>query len=281
MMDLAALPAPAVVEPLDFERILADIKADLLRRLPDLADALALESEPLVKLMEAFAYRELLYRARVNDAARAHLLAFAAGGDLDQLAALFGVVRQQDETDDRLRARLQLRIAALAGQGTREYYEYQAMTASSNVRAARADSPMPGSVRVVLWLADATVDSAPAVQAALNADGARMLGVPVTVGVARGRPIDVRARIWRTVKAIPGLADTLISRLQARLADLLTQQAQLGGVVSRSWFMAALHAEGVAAVEFLPGDAPPAAVQMGFDEYPALGQVDLIDAGAL
>ena len=99
MTDLATLPAPQIIEPLDFEQILADLKADILDRAPELAEVLALESDPIVKLLEACAYRELLYRARVNDAARAHLLAFATGGDLDHLAAQYGVTRQDGEAD--------------------------------------------------------------------------------------------------------------------------------------------------------------------------------------
>ena len=115
ILDTSALPSPAVVELLDFEAIVADIKADLLARYPEAATVLDLESEPLVKLLESFAFRELLFRARVNDAARAHLLAFATGADLDHLGALFGVSRMTGETDDRLRVRIQLRIAAIAG----------------------------------------------------------------------------------------------------------------------------------------------------------------------
>src|SRR5256885_10009568 len=67
---LDALPQPGVVETLDFERILDAHRADLLARHPEAAEVLALESEPLNKLLEAHAYRELLYRARVNDVDR-------------------------------------------------------------------------------------------------------------------------------------------------------------------------------------------------------------------
>ena len=90
---LDALPPPGVVETLDFERILDAHRADLLARHPEAAEVLALESEPLNKLLEAHAYRELLYRARVNDAARAHLIAFAQGSDLDHKGAFYDVAR--------------------------------------------------------------------------------------------------------------------------------------------------------------------------------------------
>jgi phage-related baseplate assembly protein len=49
-IDLSRLPAPAVIEPLDFEQILSALKADLISRDPELADTLSLESEPLTKL---------------------------------------------------------------------------------------------------------------------------------------------------------------------------------------------------------------------------------------
>ena len=76
-IDLSGLPAPAVVEPLDAEAIIAEAKAWLLAVMPSLADTLDLESEPVTKLIELLSYRELLVRARVNDGARATMLATA------------------------------------------------------------------------------------------------------------------------------------------------------------------------------------------------------------
>ena len=120
---LDALPPPGVVETLDFERILDAHRADLLARHPEAAEVLALECEPLNKLLEAHAYRELLYRARVNDAARAHLIAFAQGSDLDHKGAFYDVARLPGESDERYRQRILLRVRALAGSGTAEHYE--------------------------------------------------------------------------------------------------------------------------------------------------------------
>lgn len=276
-MNMATLPEPSVVETLDFEAILADMKADLLQRYPEAAAVLNLESEPLVKLMEAFAFRELLYRARVNDAARAHLLVYATGTDLDYLAGMFGITRMSAEPDERLRLRVQLRIAALAGQGTKEHYELVAMSASTNVRAAFAAQQAPGHVHVVLWLHDVTLPTAAEVMDALNAESARMLGVVLTVGVATPRRIDVHARIWRTAAASP----RLLADLQALLAANLSSTAALGRGVARSWITTLLHVEGVAAVEYVGDAAPPATTQLAADEYPVLGDVQLLDMGVL
>lgn len=276
-MSTTALTAPSVVETLDFEAILAEMKADLLQRYPDAADVLNLESEPLVKLMEAFAYRELLYRARVNDAARAHLLAYATGTDLDHIAAMFGITRQSGESDERLRMRVQLRIAALAGQGTKEHYELVAMSASMNVRAAFATQQAPGHVHVVVWLHDLSLGTTAQVIEALNAENARMLGVVVTVGVAAPRAIDVHAKIWRTTSASP----QLLEQLRALLAANLSATAALGRNVARSWITTLLHVEGVAAVEYVGDTAPQATTVLSADEFPVLGHVQLMDMGVL
>ena len=277
MTTAATLPPPSVIEPLDFERILATSKAHLLGHYPEAADTLALESSPLTKLLQTFSYRELLYRARVNDAARAHLLAFATGGDLDHLAAMFGLTRMAGEDDERLRLRLQLRIAALAGQGTREHYELTALTASTNVRAATARQSRPGAVHVVLWLHNPSLDTSAQVVQALNQDSARMLGVTVTVGTAQPQPIDIRAHIWRSANASP----TLLADLQAHLQTQLAARAALGSPIARSWITTLLHIDGVAAVHYPSDTAPPPTIVLGADEYPTLGNVQLIDAGVL
>ena len=277
MTEHTTLPDPAVVQTLNFEAILANMKADVLQRYPEAANVLNLESEPLVKLMEVFAYRELLYRARVNDAARAHLLAYATGTDLDHLAAMFGLTRQSGESDARLRLRVQLRIAALAGQGTKEHYELVALSASLNVRAAFATQSAPGRVHVVVWLHDTALATTAQVVNALNAEHARMLGAVVTVGMATPRPIDVYAKIWRTAAARP----QLLADLQALLAANLSATAALGRGVARSWITTLLHVDGVAAVEYVGDTAPPATTVLAADEYPVLGQVQLVDMGVL
>ena len=52
MIDLSLLPAPDVVRPLDFEAELQRLKNLVLAALPDLADVLELESEPVTKVLE-------------------------------------------------------------------------------------------------------------------------------------------------------------------------------------------------------------------------------------
>ena len=90
-IDVTALPTPAVIETLDYEAVLASLRADLLRLYPVAAEVIDLESEPLTKLLQVAAYRELLIRARINDAARAVMLAYATDADKrNTLQALLG-----------------------------------------------------------------------------------------------------------------------------------------------------------------------------------------------
>ncbi|KAB8305384.1 baseplate assembly protein, partial [Rouxiella chamberiensis] len=63
-IDLSQLPAPDVVEVLDYETLLAERKATLVSLYPEdqqaaIARTLTLESEPIVKLLEENAYREV------------------------------------------------------------------------------------------------------------------------------------------------------------------------------------------------------------------------------
>lgn len=51
---------------LSYEQIVSEIKADLINADPSLAPALELQSEPMVKLIEATAYRLLAVQTQVN-----------------------------------------------------------------------------------------------------------------------------------------------------------------------------------------------------------------------
>src|SRR6185436_13616375 len=82
---------PDIVEQIFFEDILAAMIADLQVRDP--AFTALLESDPAYKIMEVCAYREMLLRQRVNEAAKGVMLSIAIGTDLDQIAANYNVER--------------------------------------------------------------------------------------------------------------------------------------------------------------------------------------------
>jgi phage-related baseplate assembly protein len=91
-IDLSKLPPPQLVEEMDFEVILAEMRARMRELCPEWT-GYELESDPANKVMETAAYREMLIRQRVNEAVRGVMVAFAAGYDLDNLAAFYPVSR--------------------------------------------------------------------------------------------------------------------------------------------------------------------------------------------
>lgn len=275
--DLTQLPPPAVVEVLDYEALVTAHKQDLLQRYPEAVNVLALPSEPLVKQIEAFAYRELLLRERINQAARANLLALATGTDLDHKGAFYGLARLPGEADERYRTRIQLRIAALAGNGTAEHYRLLAMSASANVRDANITSATPGCINVVLWLLDSSLaqNTSATVLAALNAPNARPLGISICVAVARPVTLDVTATLWREASAP---AD-LVAQISVRFIAALARYASLGRSVPLSWITAQLQQPGIARVEFPVAGQPAAITVLAADQYAIPGVIQLSDGG--
>lgn len=193
-IDLSRIPAPNVVEPLDFERIFADMRTELIELDPSLADVLALESEPLTKLVQLCAYRELITRQRVNESARAVMLAYAVQSDLDNLGALLHVQRLQTdpgdpdarppvppsyETDDDFRLRIQLALDGLSTAGPERAYVYHALSADGRALDATADAPR-------FSLVELTPE-----QAAALPPNAIVLHVDYDAGLDHPRPGDV------------------------------------------------------------------------------------------
>lgn len=266
-IDLSRLPAPAIIEPLDFETILAELTADLTDRDAELAETLSLESEPLTKLLEVAAYRELLLRQRINEAAQAVMLAYAQDEDLEHLAALFDVERLEIdpgdpdatppvpptfETNDALRRRVLLSLDGLSTAGPERAYVYHALSASGDVKDADAFSEAPGEVTVVVL---SQVDSGTASAELLDT-------VSAAVNAAETRPLTdyptaVSAEIiGYTIRAIlhilPGPEAAVVRDNALAAAEDYTQaQHRIGAQVTLSGVYATLHQPGVQRVELL------------------------------
>lgn len=272
-LDLSKLPPPAAVETLSFAALVAAIKADLIDRLPAAAAALDLESEPLVKLLEAFAYRELMLRSRINQSHLAATLAFATGADLDVAAANLLVTRQDGETDTDLRARAVLAQEGSSTAGPVGSYRFHALSASPLVADVAVTSPAPGEVRVIVLseaedgVADASLLLA--VQEALSADDVRPLTDQVEVVSASVAPYSVAA----TLKIASGpdsgtVIDTAISAVQSYAAG----QRKLNQRVTRAGLTAALVRPGVEDVVL---SSPAADIDPDPETAPVLTDIDL------
>lgn len=272
-LDLSQLPPPAAVETLSFEAIVAEIKADLVTRAPELADVLDLESEPIVKLLEAFAYRELLLRNRINQVALADTLAFATGADLDVAAANLGVVRLEGEGDTDFRGRAVLAAEGWSSAGPAQAYLFHARSANARVADAAISSPQPGQVRVVVLstaadgVADATLLQS--VDAALNAEEVRPLTDQVQVVSAGVAAWDVVA----TLKILAGPdGGSLEEAAEAAVRRYGAARRKLNKGVSQKAVIAALMQPGVEDLDLV---APAADIEADAETAPVLGDVTL------
>lgn len=262
-IDLSRLPPPDVIEALDFEAILARRKADFLARYPEFSAFV--ESDPAIKLLETGAYAELVLRQRINDAARSVLIAYALGGNLDHLAALFGVTRRVItpanppavpaaimESDEDLRRRVLLAPDSYSVAGPASAYVYHALSADGDVLDASAISPRPGEVTVSVLsrIGDGTAspELLAIVRDLLAGDEVRPLTDRVTVQSAVIVPFDVVAQLI----LYPGPdAELILATAIAALEQLLASNRRLGRNVARSAIIAALHVGGVQRVNLL------------------------------
>lgn len=269
-IDLSQLPAPAIVEAVDFEAILAERKARLVSLYPEderteIEARLALESEPITKLLEENAYREVVLRQRINEAARAVMLAFADDDDLDQLSANFNVERLMIdpgdpdavppvpptyESDTRLRLRAQRAFEGLSVAGPTGAYVFHALSADGRVADATAVSPSP-CVAVVTVLSqlgtgEATPDLLAIVEAALSAEDVRPVGDRLTVQSATIVDYSIEATLY----LYPGPEqEPILAAAQAKAEAYVAEQRRLGRDIRLSAVYAALHVEGVQRVE--------------------------------
>lgn len=249
-VDLSLLPPPEVVETLDYEVILAARVAKLREELTK-ANILAdwdpsRESDTVVKLLQESAYREMILRGRINDAARAVLLAFATGGNLEHLAAFYRVTRLPGELDDRLRRRAQMALEGFTTAGPRKAYIFHALSADVRVKDVAVTKPAPGDIMITILSAEGDGTASPEllaiVAAALNDEEIRPLNDTVLLQSAAVIHYDISATLH--LFAGPGEEAVLAAARQDVRAYADACHA-LGAMVAHSGLDAALHKVGV------------------------------------
>lgn len=276
-IDLSQLPQPTIIEELDFEEILIQVKAVMVAAYP--ADqqtaviaALALESEPLNIIAQAIAYREMLLRQRINEGAAASMLSHATGDDLDNIAANLDTERlviteatdtadAVMESDEALRLRAQAAFEGMSVAGPSAAYEYFARSASGKVADAKASSPAPAEVVVAVLSTEGDGTASPellaAVAEAVNDEDVRPIGDRVTVRSAEivDYEIDVTLYLYPGPESEP-----IINAADASLQRLLKQNdKKISRDVARSAISAAVHVQGVQRVEV---NSPPVDIKI-------------------
>jgi phage-related baseplate assembly protein len=242
-MNLNDIQKPQIIEELSFEDILLRMKETLLSL--DNEFTAYLESDPVIKLMEVAAYRELLLRQRINQAAKANLLAFATGTDLDNLAVFYGIERKENESDDELRNRTQMKIVGWSSSGSRESYKYHAVNADSRVKEANADSPEPGFVRISILSKEnggvVSDDLLEKVKSYMLREDIRMLTDTVEVVACNMIEVNVKAKIILMSSTPPEILNTIKAAFMVNFSKI----AGLGVSISRAWIISNLFLNGV------------------------------------
>lgn len=272
IVDLSQLAAPDVVEELDYEILLAERKATLVSLYPEdqqeaIARTLTLESEPIVKLLQENAYREVIWRQRVNEAARAVMLAYAAGHDLDNIGANYNVARliitpadeatlpptpavMEADTDYRLR--IQQAFEGMSVAGSTGAYQFHGRSADGRVADISVISPEPANVTISVLSrennGEATEDLLAVIRSALNDEDVRPVADRVTVQSAKIVDYKIDASLF----LYPGPeSEPVLSVAKAKLKSYISAQHRLGRDIRKSAIYAALHVEGVQRVELV------------------------------
>ncbi|HHE9472467.1 baseplate J/gp47 family protein [Haemophilus influenzae] len=272
LVDLSKLDAPKVLEDLDFESLLADRKTEFIALFPQderpfWQARLSLESEPITKLLQEVVYLQLMERNRINNAAKATMLAYASGSDLDVIAANYNVKRQviQEannnvtpkipeilEDDTSLRLRTQLAFEGLSVAGPRSAYIFHALSAHPDVADVSVISPQPANVTVTILSRNGQGEAEESllnvVRAKLNDDDIRPIGDRVIVQSAVIQSYEIRAKLhlYRGPEYEPIKAAAL-----KKLTAYTEEKHRLGRDISLSGIYAALHLEGVQRVELI------------------------------
>lgn len=269
-IDLSQLPRPNVIEALDFETLFSERKERLISLYPEeereaVRRTLVFESEPIVKVLQESAYREMLLRQRVNEAAQAVMLAYAIGNDLEQLGAnnntprltivpaddeAIPPVEEVKESDADYRQRIPAAFEGMSVAGPTGAYEFHAQSADGKVADASAISPAPAEVTISVLSRDGDGTASPellaTVSAALNDEAVRPVADRLTVQSAQ----IVNYQIDATLYVYPGPAiEPIMADAELRLKSYINEQRRLGRDIRLSAIYAALHTQGVQRVE--------------------------------
>jgi phage-related baseplate assembly protein len=276
-IDFSKLPPPNLIEEIEFEQILAERKASFIARYPveeqpEVAITVSRESEPVTKLLEEVAYLEMLLRNKINKRALAMLVAFATGGDLDHLAAGYGVQRlvvsPADNTvvppvpavmelDEALRQRIPKAFDRLSVAGPEEAYIYHALSADGRVGDVTAVSPNPAEALITISQLDSgTGEASPElisiVANALNSERVRPIGDRVTVQSAQVVNYSINARLY--VDKMPENSTALQTAIDNATA-FASARKRLGRSVHLSVLYSLLQIEGVKRVDLISPSA--------------------------
>lgn len=279
-INLQGLPPPNLIKPISPEAELLEIRAEFSAKFPanhPIHAALALESEPVNKILEVLAYRYSLKVSEINRTARSLMIAFANGGDLDHLSATYyrvqrKVLQAEDlttnpptpeilESDEDFRDRTALSVEAETKAGSAGAYLFHALSASAQVFKATIDSPAPTEVDIylsgqidgdVLDQENKTVgvdqSAVNDVFTALTADDVRPITDLVRVHSATAKAFRINAIVYVKSGISPQL---ILEQCLTRLRQYLRSAYKPGQRIATSRMIGSLDVSGVDRIELI------------------------------
>lgn len=272
LIDLSKVPVPDIIQPLSFEQRLAELKQLLINIDESYRDVVALESDPINKLLQVFSYREMHLVAQINDATRGNILASATGNDLIALGSRYSlapfIIQAGDanatppipeivESEPSFKRRVQMAFDGLNTAGSIDGYIFFALGADGRVADAKAASPAPCEMVVTILSIEGngTVSDELLIKVrdvfGMSADGLSQSNTPSKVRpqgdrvTIQGAGI-VNYEVLAQLQLLPGPdSQVVLTAANQALALYQKEQRRLGADIARSGIYKALHQSGV------------------------------------
>lgn len=246
-IDLSLL-TPEIVQQIDADTIHSELIADYSQRMADEGQPVNLKvGDPVYNEMLTYAHRETNLRQEFQDISKQNMVAFATGNNLQQLAGLRPVEKQEGETDERFRKRVQLAPEGFSVAGPRGAYIKHGLDADVGVKDIYPDgTDVNGSLNLYVLSTEtngtASAELLPIVSQYLNAEKIRPLNDPVNVFSAS----IIEYAVVSVLYLDGSLGEAVVlDNARASVAAYVEKQHRLGVEVPRSALIAALHVEGV------------------------------------
>lgn len=272
-VDFNSLPKPNFVDVIDYEVILSERKEYFISLYPTdeqeaVRKTLSRESEPVNKLLQENAYREMILRNQINEKALATQLAFAKNKDLDVWGANFDVERllispADDsvtpplsavyEKDEDFRYRIQKKLDALSTAGPESSYEYHTLSADGRVADVKCSSPSPAHALLTILQRDTANNASTEalnniVLTYVSAEKRRPTGDRVQVQSAEIINYEIEAVL--VTRNVPE-TDPVLTAAQSNITIFTTEEKRIGKGVYFSDIYSALKVSGVERVELI------------------------------
>ncbi|TNF65738.1 MAG: hypothetical protein EP298_11410 [Gammaproteobacteria bacterium] len=249
--DLSKLPLPESIRSVDYDSNYALMLADFKLRMPEY-NAL-IESDPVIKLIEACAYGLTVYEQRIYDSMKSILISFAEGTDLDNLGALLAISREDNESDTRYRERILTALEKASSAGSQSAYEALAIEADKRVSDVVAfDKIDQAGKAFVVVQSDENVDGVASndllstVTNYLTAPERKPLGCQVIVLSVEPLEYQINAKVVLDEKSDKEL---VLKTMHENIESLISDRHKISATIPLSEVYARLNIEGVAYVE--------------------------------